>query len=366
MASLTRFSNTVSALASFVFGAASRQSDHQRLVQYIVALNQRNSPEDIIAEASCCLKDILNFRLFAFVFNASSGIDVWLDPKMYKKSLESVVINDFQISDKAEINYLNHTFEDQDTEKTFSMNNLVSYDLQEEAYQAKIYMLPGHRMLGHHDEIVNVILKSTAIAIARQKNIARLTNAASMDPLTGCYNRREFDVQINRHSASAIRHNSALSLFIFDIDHFKRVNDSYGHQAGDQVLQQVVSVVQANIRTGDVLARYGGEEFVVILPETSLTEAVELADRLRKRISRELIKTRSGVIAVTASFGVAELSGSSALSRLVQDADEMLYRAKETGRNRVMPAPKAIFPRLLKPCPDSPTAGNHMTLRLGS
>lgn len=339
-----KLSNTVSTLFSALFGTAARQSDHRRLTQYIVTLNQKENPREIISEASLCLKDILDYRLFAFVIRKETGIDVWLDPRMYKKSLESVIIKDFSITDTADINYMNHQFHADEAEWEYSMENLVSYDLMEENCQAKIYMLPNRTLLNYHDEIVNIILKSTGVTLSRQMNIARLTDAAALDPLTGCYNRREFENQIQRSVADATRHKKALSVFMFDIDHFKRVNDTYGHPAGDKVLKEIAALVNRNMRRGDTLSRYGGEEFIAILPETDKQKAMELADRLRKKIAALKIEANTGVIKVTASFGVAQLHHHTEGSRLIQDADCMLYKAKRNGRNTVMPG-------LIKICP---------------
>ena len=140
-----------------------------------MTLNQKKNPREIISEVSLCFKDILNYRLFAFVIKTDRGIDVWLDPRMYRKSLESVIINDFAITDISNINYLNHAFHPDDKESEYSLKNLIAYDLIEENCQAKIYMLPNRTLLNYHDEIVNIILKSTGIAISRQMNIARLT-----------------------------------------------------------------------------------------------------------------------------------------------------------------------------------------------
>jgi diguanylate cyclase (GGDEF)-like protein len=351
-----KLSNSVSTLFSALFGTAARQSDHRRLTQYIVTLNQKESPEEIISEASMCLKDILNYRLFAFVIKKENGIDVGLDPRMYKKSLESVIIKDFSITNTASINYMNHQFHPDETEWEYSMENLVSYDLMEENCQAKIYMLPNRTMLNYHDEIVNIILKSTGIALSRQMNIARLTDAAALDPLTGCYNRREFESQIQRSVADATRHKKALSVFMLDIDHFKVVNDTYGHPAGDKVLKEVAAIVNQNMRKGDTLSRYGGEEFIAILPETDKHKAMELADRLRQKIAAREVPTDQGVIRVTASFGVAQLHHNTEGSRLIQDADCMLYKAKRNGRNTVMPG-------LIKICPpkgsDAMIVGNN-------
>jgi len=336
---LNKISNTVSGLFATLFGASAKQIDNnsRRLVQYIIALNKKKNPNEIINEASLCLKDIVNYRLFAFAIKRENGIDVWLDPRMYKLSLESIIVNDFALKDKTGIKYLNHSFDDYEQEKKFTMKNLVSYDLLEEDCHAKIYMVPGRTMLICHDDMVSVILKSTGIALSRQMNIARLADAASLDPLTGCYNRREFKTQINRNIASAMRHKTPLSVFMLDIDYFKKVNDTYGHQAGDQVLKSITSLVKKNIRTDDILARYGGEEFMVILPRTGKREAMELADRIRFKIEKTPIKTTENSIYITASFGVASLKGNGNATELIKAADTMLYKAKLNGRNTVMP-----------------------------
>jgi diguanylate cyclase (GGDEF)-like protein len=339
-----RLSTRVLAAFSTLFSTTDRESYHRRLTRYLVTLNQKKTPGDIIAEVSLCLKDILNYRLFAFVIKQEGKIDVWLDPRMYKKSLESVFIKDFSITQPSQINYLNHTFHPGDREMEHSLNNLISYDLFEENCQAKMYMLPNQNMLDYHDEIVNIILKSTGIALSRQMNIERLTDAATLDPLTGCYNRREFESQIQRSIADADRHKKPLSVIMFDIDHFKAVNDTHGHPAGDEVLKEISRVVSQSMRKGDTLARYGGEEFVAILPETERDRAIELADRLRLKIQAAQVKTDRGIIKVTASFGIAQRHHQAASSRLIMDADEMLYKAKLNGRNRVMPGLIKISP----------------------
>lgn len=333
------------------FNVAARNTDYTKLMRHIINLNQQNSVQGIINAMALCLKDILNYRLFAFVIQrdisitqSDAHIDVWLDPKMYRKSLESVFINDFNLSGESQMNYLNQTFEDYEKEQEFGLENLVSYILDEESCQGKIYMLPSRDMPEYHDDIVSIILKSTGVALSKQVNIQRLTDAATIDPLTGCYNRREFEEQIKKNIANAKRVQSTLSLLMFDIDHFKRVNDTYGHQVGDTVLKIVSKVVKNSIRTGDILSRYGGEEFIVILPSTSKLDAIELADRLRKKIENQIISTDAGVVNITASFGIASLSSSCEradaddMLNLIEDADSMMYKAKLNGRNTVMPS----------------------------
>jgi diguanylate cyclase (GGDEF)-like protein len=124
---------------------------------------------------------------------------------------------------------------------------------------------------------------------------------------------------------------------MFDLDHFKAINDTYGHLGGDEVLKEVSRLVHRNIRTEDIFARYGGEEFIAILPETDQIHAIELADRLRRKILALRIPFNNSTIRVTASFGVAQLGADADIEKLVNDADSMLYKAKFNGRNTVMP-----------------------------
>ncbi|MBF0112983.1 MAG: GGDEF domain-containing protein [Desulfamplus sp.] len=325
------------------FKAAARNVAYTKLTKHIMNLNQQNSVQGIINEMALCLKDILNYRLFASVIQRGLDVDVWLDPRMYRKSLESVFIQDFQLTGESQINYLNQTFQDGEREQEFNLENLISYSLYEDNCQGKIYMLPSQNMPEYHDDIVEIIIKSTGVALSKQINIEQLTNAATIDPLTGCYNRREFERQMKKSIANAKREKEPLSIFIFDIDHFKRVNDTYGHQAGDAVLQKVSGIVKDNMRSGDTLSRYGGEEFIAILPSTSKIGAMEIADRLRQKIEKETVITDTGAVNVTASFGISSLNPSYKkddsldMTKLIEYADEMMYKAKLNGRNRVMP-----------------------------
>ncbi len=334
---LSRLSNRMTALFSMVFKAAQTQADHKRLAHHIIEINKKQSSSEIINEVAVCLKNILNYRLFAFVVKKQSSIDVWLDPRMYKKSIEPVILRDFNIEQKEDITYLNHTFHPDEQEHQFNLDDLVFYELNEKKCFCRIYMLPAKNLTRFDDEAVNLILEGCSAALSRQLKIENLRNAAVIDPLTGCYNRREFENQLKRSVSKAVRHKSDLSVFMFDLDHFKRVNDTYGHLAGDEVLKQVSSLVKKNMRSQDILARYGGEEFIAILPETDKSKAMELADRLRIKISKLSIVHDKNAIKVTASFGVSELEPNAELNQIIQDADTMLYKAKLNGRNTVMP-----------------------------
>lgn len=337
-------SGKLTAIFSMLFRAAEKQADHKKLAEYILALNKKQSPTDIIHEVALCLKDILNYRLFALVMKKEGGVDVWLDPRMYKKSLEDIILKDFGIDDKDSLNYLNHRFYEDESELSFDMKDLLYYEIHEENISFRLYMMAQKQLSLYHDEIVNLILQGASVALSRQIKMQGLRDAAVIDPLTGCYNRREFENQLKRNISGAVRHKTKLSVFMFDLDHFKTINDTYGHPAGDTVLKEVSAIVQQNMRTGDILARYGGEEFIAILPDTDQTRAMELADRLRSRISRKVVTHGDHQIKVTASFGVSEMGRNTDMERIIQDADTMLYKAKRSGRNTVMPGIIKILP----------------------
>lgn len=162
------------------------------------------------------------------------------------------------------------------------------------------------------------------------------------DPLTRALNRRFLPSILSREIGFANANMSPLSVMLIDVDHFKRVNDTRGHQAGDEVLRQVAEAIAENVRPSDFVFRYGGEEFLVVLVETSLDQALAIAERVRAALEARQIKA-GGVdtFGVTASIGVAEHGGHPDENYLVKTADEALYRAKQSGRNRVERGQKA-------------------------
>jgi two-component system, cell cycle response regulator len=157
-----------------------------------------------------------------------------------------------------------------------------------------------------------------------------------MDGLTQIHNKRYLYEALEREIIRGRRHERDLSILLFDIDHFKRINDVHGHLAGDFVLKELARIVQARIRRDEVFARYGGEEFAIILPETSLEGAVALAETLRQKVSEHLFVFQADAIRVTISVGAALLhEGDRSANDLIKRADERLYFAKNSGRNRV-------------------------------
>jgi diguanylate cyclase (GGDEF)-like protein len=167
-----------------------------------------------------------------------------------------------------------------------------------------------------------------------------LSEVSSRDSLTGLYNRwyvlEKIDVELNR----SVRHGSPMSVLMLDIDHFKRINDSFGHTAGDEVLRSVGQVLRESCRVYDVPGRYGGEEFCIVLPETRVGNTTTVAERIRRRLAAASMPVGSTSVTVTASIGIAGMDcvpeeGVLSSGDLIDRADRALYSAKHRGRNRI-------------------------------
>lgn len=178
---------------------------------------------------------------------------------------------------------------------------------------------------------------SAFIFMVSQRLHSDLNDLAMKDMLTRVRNRRAMQGLLNFEMARMQRDVMDFSVILLDIDHFKRVNDTYGHDAGDFVLKWVAQTMQAYIRAHDVVARWGGEEFLVLLPSTRLDEALEVADRLRQTIETSTAPNPTHPIKITFSGGVACSHGYRSVEEICKAADLALYRAKESGRNRVLP-----------------------------
>ena len=171
----------------------------------------------------------------------------------------------------------------------------------------------------------------------RSKLMQELTKAASLDHLTGLANKRVFNEELARQVSTANRYQRSLCLIVCDLDHFKRVNDNYGHSSGDQVLKKVAQAISESIRDVDVAARWGGEEFAILLPETKLDGAVTQAERIKDTIQACTFWFDDTEVRVSASFGVVEMSNKEQnVGDLFDHADKLLYRAKRAGRNCVV------------------------------
>lgn len=190
-------------------------------------------------------------------------------------------------------------------------------------------------------ELLERFTSILALAYENNLNLERLKQAGLIDALTSVNNRRFFEQRLLEEKERAMRQGSSLVCMMIDVDHFKSVNDEYGHEAGDKVLKQIAATLSQMMRRTDVLARYGGEEFVALLPDTGAEIAREVAERIRKRIEGlEVTINPKLTLVKTISIGLAVYEvGGEAVDSLISRADKALYRAKELGRNRVCIAP---------------------------
>ena len=159
--------------------------------------------------------------------------------------------------------------------------------------------------------------------------------AAHKDPLTGVGNRAAMTTTLRRELEKAFRHNRSLAVIMMDIDHFKKINDKYGHSIGDYALQTLVECAEKSVRISDMIFRYGGEEFVIVLPETDEPGMLRLAKRIRRRVEKLETRIQGQTITMTVSMGIATLQESDDEKTFIARADEALYQAKRDGRNCV-------------------------------
>ncbi len=171
----------------------------------------------------------------------------------------------------------------------------------------------------------------------KRKMQKKLEEMALHDALTGLYNRKVLEKKLTDDIHSARRHGYDLSVLMLDLDHFKRINDQYGHLEGDNVLRRIAGVLKKSIRKTDYIARYGGEEFVVVLPGTPLEQAKAMAESLRRRTAEQKVPTKNGdYLTITVSIGATCFSeNAQSLQRIIENADVAMYSAKEGGRNGV-------------------------------
>jgi len=225
---------------------------------------------------------------------------------------------------------------------------------------------PGHtcarRLLAHGDTIgllhledahwrsmaqpprhLPLAVEQISLAIANLRLRERLFVQSTRDALTGLFNRRYFVETLSRELSRALREGTALSVALIDVDRFKQVNDTHGHDAGDRVLRELATLLLERSRACDVAARYGGEEFALLLPGAARADAHRIVDRVREAVSRlELEHAALDIGTVTLSAGIAGIPGDEAAAQaLITIADERLYEAKTGGRNRVVSASSA-------------------------
>jgi diguanylate cyclase (GGDEF)-like protein len=322
-----------------------RGIDYKTLSAYILKINRYKDVNDILIEASRCLKDILDYELFGFVIKNGTSLELWVEPRVHTRLFIEFLRKDFngQIIDCNVYGLDKKTGENCRNYDTIDMSNIIPYQVMENNFISRLYILPKRNLRKYYCTIVNAIIGSISIALENALHINQLKTAATVDPLTNCYNRRALDSLITSDIFYAKRYGTDLSVIMIDLDNFKKINDVNGHHAGDAVLQDICKLLPSLVRKSDYLARYGGDEFVLVLPDTTLSSAVQLAEKLRKRIEMHETRLSDNSIRVTASFGVASLENKPDGGGLLREADERLYKAKAIGKNCVVPSLLSCF-----------------------
>jgi diguanylate cyclase (GGDEF)-like protein len=207
-----------------------------------------------------------------------------------------------------------------------------------------------------HGLVAAAMVAVAAIALKLiGKREHRLELQAYTDPLSGAFNRRSFLELSSREESRGRRRDYDLAVLMVDIDHFKQINDTFGHAAGDEVIRALADTAARALRSSDIVARYGGEEFIISLPETPFDHAAMVAERLRATVEADCVTTNAGAIRYTISIGLAVCSRAAPLPEAMRLADEALYQAKRNGRNRVELAERPTL-RPAEPAVDPVTA----------
>lgn len=189
-------------------------------------------------------------------------------------------------------------------------------------------------------EFIQNMGEMISLSISNIRLRETLRNQSIRDPLTGVFNRRYMEETLDREIPRALRKKASIGIMMMDIDHFKKFNDTFGHDAGDTVLQDISKTIQSAIRREDILCRYGGEEFIVILPEANLQITQIRAEQIRQQVhDLELVHDNRPLGSITLSIGIAVYPENGMKGEdVIQAADKALYQAKETGRNKVSAA----------------------------
>jgi len=267
---------------------------HDKVLQIATLLHTSLNVEEIIAQFSEEIRDVIHHDNLSYV-NEKMDINLVIGPTARHSCTYELSINEQYLG------LLSFT-----REKIFA-------DSEIEQLEQLICAL--------HYPLRNAVLYTVAI------------NSAHKDPLTGIGNRAAMNTALYREIELASRHNRSLGIILVDVDHFKSINDTYGHAAGDYCLQTLVECAENSVRISDLLFRYGGEEFLIVLPETDEAGVLRLAKRIRRRVERLETTYQNQLIRMTISLGITTLRESDDEKTLFTRVDEALYKAKQDGRN---------------------------------
>jgi two-component system cell cycle response regulator len=221
---------------------------------------------------------------------------------------------------------------------TFRPRSIVAYPLHIRLVPIGVVVLASTTPISDEDsQLIEFLLPNFAVALNNTLSHERLQRVAAIDALTGLYNRRFGLERLSQEFSRSVRSNEPLGVVLFDVDNFKTVNDTYGHEAGDRVLKVVANSVKAVLREGDTLMRYGGEEFLAVLPAAGEADVRGLGERIRRVVESSVVAIGAAEIRVTVSLGAVSLPilDVADIDDLIRHADDAMYRSKTAGRNRL-------------------------------
>ncbi|WP_028949772.1 sensor domain-containing diguanylate cyclase [Sulfurihydrogenibium subterraneum] len=296
------------------------ESYTKRKINNLTFLENHIIPNEMIYQLSKPLKSHINyFRSFLYsiitdekfnnIDHKSCEFGVWLKDEG-KQLIEEEII------------YKNIRF----IHKNFHNLIEISQSYKNQGFYKELFFILN--------EIENLLLQ--IINNFSYLNTKLLAYEFSKDPLTGVLTRRGFNLILQKHFEISELTGLPISIIIADIDFFKRINDTYGHLAGDEALKHFVKIIKQNLRKSDYVFRFGGEEFIILLPNTSLEEAVAIAEKIRESLENTPLIYNGKEIKITASFGVKEINPTEHTEKVIEEVDKKLYQAKESGRNKVV------------------------------
>jgi len=267
-------------------------------------------------------------------YNASSifeGLDHLIDYKV------DVIFIDISITQKEILKFLSHISEDIENENTpiVIISNQNNDSLAQESSEFNIISIISNSNWGLQvKKLLQFLISQHHTMLSLAGSLTQSEKRSVVDPLTGAYNRYGAEDIFNTLVARKIAYDEAFCLIMIDIDHFKKINDTYGHDIGDDVLKEFSQLIMNSIRKEDSLIRLGGEEFVIFFSKANIQIGIQSAETIRKKIQDQVHTAKA--LNITASFGVVEHQNREDLESLVKRADELLYIAKQNGRNRVI------------------------------
>jgi diguanylate cyclase (GGDEF)-like protein len=307
-----------------------------------VARIAKKALNHMVAHHTPLLPDLYSKYFYVFLDDVDREIKEIIESKddNGKRELKQQQESTIEIVDAVEevINGLDHSTKSYD-------QNLKSHEQKLKDIKKVVDLVELKKLIS--DEIGNVresnvslqhkLTKAQHDVHVLQSQLAQITDLAAIDELTGLYNRRALFSRLVEEHSRVERYKENFSLMIFDIDDFKQVNDTYGHQVGDAILKNLAHFLKGNLRTSDFISRFGGEEFIAILPSTEMEKAKRVAEKMRHMLGKKVFEDKKGEvkIKITVSTGISQCTPGDTVDDLIKRADDALYMAKNDGKNAI-------------------------------